>query len=273
MNEQRSPKGIEWTRIKNPDGTFRRGFTWNPVAGCKHRCQWQMPDGSIAICYAESIAEGLASASYPEGFAHHYWHETRLDAPLKVKEPAGIFLDSQSDLMGTWVPDEQIRAVLDVVRQAHWHTFQLLTKNAPRLLKFADEFPPNLWVGVSMPPTFMFGRRLSEQQQQRMFKKSLDVLADSSPMCGVTWVSLEPLSFDVSDILWNVADVWHAPEWLVIGAASSGRKTYQPNPLHVERVLDFADRWEVPVFFKGNLDWEPHRAEFPQPVGRTERES
>lgn len=265
MNEQRPPKSIEWTRIPNPDGTFRRGFTWNPVAGCQHGCQWQMPDGSIAICYAQSIAEGLASASYPEGFAHHYWHETRLESPLKLKEPAGIFLDSQSDLMGAWVPDEQIRAVLDVVRQAHWHTFQLLTKNAPRLLKFADEFPPNLWVGVSMPPTLMFGKQLSPRQQIRMFRTSLRILARISGV--ITWLSLEPLSFDVEWIMTAESDYF--PDWLVIGAASNGRKTYQPDPLHVERVLEFAHIADVPVFFKGNLDWEPHRAEFP--VG--ERES
>jgi hypothetical protein len=68
--------------------------------------------------------------------------------------------------------------LLDVVRRADWHHFQLLTKNAPRLLKFKDELPSNLWVGVSMPPTFMFGNRLRDSQQNAMFAKSLDVLAE-----------------------------------------------------------------------------------------------
>lgn len=29
MNEQKAPKGIEWTRVNG-----RRGYTWNPTAGC-----------------------------------------------------------------------------------------------------------------------------------------------------------------------------------------------------------------------------------------------
>jgi protein gp37 len=66
-----------------------------------------MPDGSVAICYAEAVAERLAASAYPHGFAHHYWRPEMLQAPLKVKQPAKIFLDSMSDLMGHWVPDEQ----------------------------------------------------------------------------------------------------------------------------------------------------------------------
>jgi protein gp37 len=166
MNKQ-GANGIEWTQ-----------YTWNPVAGCKHACRWEMPDGSTTQCYAETVAEGIARGAYPDGFQAHYWKPNKLNEPLKVTEPSRIFLDSMSDLMGHWVPDEQIRAVFDVVRRADWHHFQLLTKNAPRLLKFKDELPSNLWVGVSMPPTFMFGNRLRDSQQNAMFAKSLDVLAE-----------------------------------------------------------------------------------------------
>jgi protein gp37 len=109
MNKQhKSParRGIEWT-----------DYTWNPVGGCQHACRWQMPDGSVAVCYAETVAERLATSAYPHGFAHHYWRPEILQEPLKVKQPAKIFLDSMSDLMGGWVPDEQVEAVLDICRQ------------------------------------------------------------------------------------------------------------------------------------------------------------
>lgn len=192
VNKQKAPRGIEWTRIKdNPDAEARTGYTWNPVAGCKHGCRWTMPDGQVAICYAETVAEGVAKHAYQHGFEHHYWHPDKLDEPLKVKRPAGIFMDSMSDLMGAWVEAEQVEQVLDVCRRADWHIFQLLTKNAPRLLKF--EFPGNVWVGASSPPDYMFGRKLSRNVQSRMLHKTLDVL--SRVDVPVRWISFEPLSW------------------------------------------------------------------------------
>ncbi|HRF94496.1 MAG TPA: DUF5131 family protein, partial [Aggregatilineales bacterium] len=156
-------KGIEWT-----------DYTWNVVGGCQHGCRWHMPDGTTAICYAETVATKVAQKAYPHGFEHHYWHPHLLEEPLKVREPAKIFLDSMSDLMGAWVETEQIEQVLEICRRAHWHSFQLLTKNAPRLEKFT--FPPNVWVGVSAPPSVMFGKTLTTDQQRRMVDKQLHAL-------------------------------------------------------------------------------------------------
>ena len=248
--------GIEWTKMVLPDGTERRGYTWNPVAGCLHDCHWTMPDGTVARCYAKTVAEGVASAAYPQGFEAHYWHPQRLREPLRVSQPSRIFLDSMSDLMGSWVPDEQVEAVLAVCREAHWHTFQLLTKNAPRLLKF--DFPKNVWVGASMPPDRFRGRPLTEWQQMRMLGRALAVLRQVD--VPVRWVSFEPLSWNVSGVVSLHAG---AIQWAVIGAASNGRVLFQPDPQHVQWLLEVLDRDGVPVFFKGNLEWEPWREEFP----------
>jgi protein gp37 len=258
VNKQKPNGGIEWTHVFGPGS----GHTWNPVAGCKHACQWQMPDGSVAQCYARSIAEGLARTHYPNGFAHHYFHPDRLDEPLKRHVPAGIFLDSVSDVMGHWVPGDQVRAVLDVCRQTPQHVYFLLTKNAPRLSTFAEAFPPNVWIGVSMPPTWMWGKRLSPDVQVRLFTRALNILRDlrSAGLPNVLWVSLEPLSFDVAPLL---HDTYGLLDWIVIGAATNGRQTFQPDPNHVQDVLDFADWWDIPVFFKGNLEWVPWFASFP----------
>jgi len=248
MNKQRTKtgRGIEWT-----------DFPWNRVGGCPHDCRWEMPDGSIAGCYAKAVAEGVARAAYPEGFEHHYWHPHRLEEPLKLKTPGRIFLDSMSDLMAHWVTDDQIRAVLDICAKADWHQFQLLTKNPRRLTKF--EYPKNVWVGASLPPTFFMGKRLSDQQQQRMMEITLQALEIVSWNNVITWMSFEPLSWDVAAI---VADS-PAVQWAVIGAATNGRKTYQPDPQHVERLLTIFDIYKTPVFFKGNLEWTPWREEFP----------
>lgn len=251
MNKQMKPngsRGIEWT-----------DFTWNPVQGCKHGCRWQMPDGSIAECYAETIAKRVAQKVYVHGFEHHYWNPHKLHEPLRIKEPARIFLDSMSDLMGHWVPRDQVEEVLDICRQAHWHSFQLLTKNAPRLLEF--EFPQNLWVGVSAPPSQMFGKPLSLNQQKRMVERQIDVLRQVQ--VPVRWMSIEPLSFNIAPLL-----VSSPLEWAVIGAATNGVKTYQPQPEWVENALDVLDRQGTAVFFKGNLEWSPWREEMPSTIGQ-----
>ncbi len=245
MNKQ-GEQGIEYVDL-----------TSNPTGGCEHECRWQMPDGSTAICYAESIAHGLARKAYPHGFKHHYWRPEELKAPLKLKEPSRIFLGSMADLFGHWVPEAQIHAVLDMCREADWHTFLVLTKNAPRLLKF--HFPANVHVGVSMPPTFMHGKRLTGQQQRIMMGRTLDVLAKLD-LVSVRWISFEPLSFEVAPMLHKHGTPL---EWAVIGAASNGKTTYQPDPWHVHQLLNHLDEAGVPIFFKGNLKWSPWRAEYP----------
>lgn len=255
MNKQRKgpdKRGIEWT-----------DYTWNPVAGCKHACRWRMPDGTVARCYAEAVAEGVAAHAYQDGFAAHYYYPQRLSEPAKVSAPSRIFLDSMSDLMGAWVPDEQRRAVFDVVRECHWHQFQLLTKAPGRVAAMANEdLPPNLWVGVSSPPTFMMGRELTDEQRARYVSKTMKAFEQLRGV--IRWLSLEPLAFDVAPML----DA-ECVDWIVVGAASDGRRKFQPEPEHVQNVIDWADRGGVPVFFKGNLDWAPHREEFPtDSVGR-----
>lgn len=246
MNKQfKSPqkRGIEWT-----------DYTWNPVGGCQHGCRWEMPDGTIAQCYAETVAERVAQTSYPQGFEHHYWRPELLQEPLRISKPSRIFLDSMSDLMGHWVENDQIEQVLEVCRQAPQHTFQLLTKNAPRLKKF--EIPRNVWVGVSAPPSFMFGKRLSIELQSRMLRRMIDVLDDVD--VPIRWMSIEPLSFDIAPLLVN-----SNLQWAVIGAATYGAKAYQPRDEWVENVLQVLDAQETKVFFKGNLIWDDWREDFP----------
>lgn len=261
MNLQKPPNAIEWCRVRKPDGTYTRGYTWNVLAGCMHGCKWTMPDGKTAQCYAKSVAEGVAQAAYPQGFEHHYFHPERLDEPLRVKEPAGIFLDSMSDLMGIWVTDDEIKQVLDICRQAHWHTFFLLTKNAPRLAQF--QFPPNVWVGASSPPDEMFGKKLNRNQQAKMLHRTLKTLQNVK--AKVRWISFEPLSWDCSEI---VAQYPGALTWAVIGAASNGAAEFPPAEGDLMNMLTVLDDQGVPIFYKGNMrtlpmtgsDW---RHEFP----------
>lgn len=236
--------------------TGGRGIEWcdetrNATGGCLHDCMWKMPDGSIAKCYAKELAEsGVAKAGYPHGFEHHYWRPEALKALVAGKEPRLIFCDSMSDMFAPNVPAEHVHAILDAMRLAPHHTYQSLTKAAPQLLKYADRLPPNLWVGVSSPPDFFMGHQLNQKQQESMLRKSLEVLAEVKRLTGrIVWMSAEPVSWDLTSVI----DSDHPLDWIVIGAASSGRKYFQPKADDIKKLLEVLDPTETPVFYKGNI--------------------
>lgn len=233
-------RGIEWT-----------SETRNATGGCMHDCKWEMPDGTVAVCYAKELAEsGVAKKAYPEGFEHHYWRPEALKQLVKGDDPLLIFCDSMSDMFAANVPEEQVRAILDAMCEAPHHSYQSLTKAAPQILKYIDDLPPNLWVGVSSPPDWFMGKRLSQKQQESMLRRSLQVLREVKERTGnIVWMSAEPVSWD----LCNVISLGHPLDWIVIGAASYGRKYFQPNPEYIKRLLNFMDATETPVFYKGNI--------------------
>ncbi len=257
MNKQQGPTRIEWC-----------DWTFNPVTGCQHGCTWRMPDGQVANCYAEDMATATP-AHYPHGFAAHYYHPSRLTEPAKVQTPSKIFVGSMADVFGHWVPDHQIVEILDVCRQAHWHQFQFLTKNPPRLKQFS--FPPNCWVGVSAPPSEMMGQPLTVSQQDRWFDTAIGSLSQCN--ARIKWVSFEPLSYDIAT--GGSLNAWRALidilDWAVIGAASRGKTYYQPDPAWVSNLLHVLAIRNIPAFFKGNLRGnpaaDPWREEFPQVNG------
>ena len=76
----------------------------------------------------------------------------RLEVPLRWRRGRRIFVNSQSDLFHKDVPFDFIERVFDVMRRAHWHQFQVLTKRAERLEELAPRlpWPDNVWQGVSV---------------------------------------------------------------------------------------------------------------------------
>ena len=236
--------------------TGARGIQWcdatlNPVGGCLHDCKWTMPDGTIAHCYAKDVAErGPAAGNYKQGFAAHYWRPNALREMAAAGPPQLIFIDSMSDLMGHWVPEDQVRTVLQTMPAGGHNVFQMLTKNPRRYLKFLDDLPFNGWVGASSAPNFMMGRELTPHQQERYMHVALETLTAVRERTGrIVWMSIEPLSWDVAGII----SQYPALDWVIVGAASSGRKYFQPDARHVDRLLDALDAQGAAVFFKGNI--------------------
>ena len=106
---------IEWTEQ-----------TWNPTVGCS-----KVSPG-CAHCYAEAMAKRLQAMGvngYENGFTLTLLPK-RLGEPLTRRKPTIYFVNSMSDLFHEEIPDDYIRQVFDVIRQAPQHTFQVLTKRA-----------------------------------------------------------------------------------------------------------------------------------------------
>jgi protein gp37 len=201
-----------------------------------------MPDGKWVDCYAETFADRIGGKG---AFKNITFHPDVFDKIRKHKQPAGIFIDSMSDLCGEGVKKEWIDETLFHMRACPQHVFFVLTKNPRRLTEF--HWPDNCLVGISAPPTEMYGKKMNVAQQRTWFDKGSEWLSNAKAKWK--WFSLEPLAVDVSDILQD-----QPVDWAVIGAGSNGRKYYQPDELVFRKTLAALVLNETKIFYKGNLD-------------------
>jgi protein gp37 len=211
---------IEWTEA-----------TWNPVTGCTKvsiGCQH---------CYAERLALRLRAAglrNYRRGF-QVTTHPHALRLPLKWKKPQMVFVNSMSDLFHEEVPIEFIQKVFDVMHEARWHCYQILTKRSGRLLELDPllRWAPNIWMGVTV------------ESADYCFR--IDHLRGTH--AAVKFLSLEPLLGPMQGL--NLDGI----DWVVVGGESGPGA----RPMEREWVLQIRDHCRktgVPFFFKqwGGVD-------------------
>lgn len=205
---------IEWTES-----------TWNPLTGCT-----KISPG-CKHCYAERMAlrlQAMGQPNYVNGFGLTL-HEDALELPLRWKKPQTIFVNSMSDMFHTSVPVEFIIRAFDVMRQASWHRFQVLTKRSERLLSLNEQLPwaENNWMGVSV--------------ENDAYTHRIDDLRQTS--ARIKFLSLEPLlgpldTLDLSEI-----------DWVIVGGESGPGA----RPMKLEWVTSIRDQCveaNVPFFFK-----------------------
>jgi protein gp37 len=81
-------------------------------------------------------------------------NDTALDIPLRWRHRRKIFVNSMSDLFQDGVPDEFVCRVWNVMEDAHWHVFQILTKRPENMARIVLENKlkrlPNVWLGTSV---------------------------------------------------------------------------------------------------------------------------
>jgi protein gp37 len=205
---------IEWTES-----------TWNPVTGCS-----KISPG-CKYCYAERMAERLQAMGQPNyrnGFALTA-QPHMLELPLRWRSPQTIFVNSMSDLFHDEVPLEYIQRVFDVMRRAHWHRFQVLTKRASRLaeLDAALTWAPNIWMGVSV--------------ESEAYVSRIDELRCTRAQ--VRFLSLEPLLGPMPHL--DLRGV----QWVIVGG-ESGPRARPMDPMWPMEIRDLCLRESVPFFFK-----------------------
>jgi protein gp37 len=208
----RSP--IEWTES-----------TWNPVTGCT-----KISPG-CKHCYAERMAERLQAMgqqNYRRGFEVSL-QPHMLDLPLRWKKPQNVFVNSMSDLFHEHVPLEYIQRVFDVMRRAHWHRFQVLTKRSERLLELDPvlRWTPNIWMGVSV--------------ENDRYRARVDHLRATH--VGTKFLSIEPLLGPIPNLDLDRID------WVIVGG-ESGPKARPMDPEWTRDLRDQCRSARVPFFFK-----------------------
>jgi protein gp37 len=205
---------IEWTES-----------TWNPVTGCS-----KLSPG-CKHCYAERMAERLQAmgqANYKNGFELTL-QPRMLELPLTWKRPQTIFVNSMSDLFHDDVPLAYVQRVFDVMRRAHWHRFQVLTKRAERLgaLDAELEWSPNIWMGVSVESA-KFVDRINHLRRTR---------------AHVRFLSLEPLLGPLTGL--DLRGI----HWAIVGG-ESGPRARRMESTWVLDIRDQCRRAGVAFFFK-----------------------
>jgi protein gp37 len=205
---------IEWTEA-----------TWNPVTGCT-----KISPG-CDNCYAERLAlrlQAMGQPNYANGFELTL-QERMLELPLKWKTPQMIFVNSMSDLFHKDVPEDYIRRVFDVMWRAQRHVFQVLTKRSQRLARLSPklEWPPNVWMGVSV--------------ESAEYRFRIDQLRETG--AAVKFLSLEPLLGPLPVLDFGGID------WVIVGGESGPGA----REMRGEWVLDIRDQCRaagIPFFFK-----------------------
>jgi protein gp37 len=209
-----STSKIEWTES-----------TWNPLTGCT-----KISPG-CKHCYAERMSrrlKAMGQEKYQNGFQLTL-HEDVLEDPLTWKKPQMIFVNSMSDLFHKDVSVEFILKTIDIMRRAHWHTFQVLTKRAERLLELNHliDWPQNVWMGVSV--------------ENQDYTYRIDHLRETS--ASIKFLSLEPLLGPLNDL--NLINI----DWVIVGG-ESGPKARPLKQEWVTAIRDQCLQADVPFFFK-----------------------
>jgi protein gp37 len=217
-------------------------MTWNPIRArtgeVDHRTGSSLRTGTFCTrispgctnCYASAINKRFgtgAEYTVPNLANHEFYIDERiLEEPLKRKKPATIFVGDMFDLFHEAIPFDFIKQVFHVAYCAPWHTFQMLTKRAQRMLTFftwcyGKDLPSyasnpigNIWLGVSV-------------ESQKYADERIPWLLQTP--AAVRFLSVEPLLEAVTLTNWLGNPECPMLDWVIVGGESGpGARQFAP---------------------------------------------
>lgn len=207
------------TNINYADGT------WNPITGCTKASP------GCGNCYAAPAAKRLmkmGQEKYSNAF-NLTLHPESLHEPLETKTHKYILTCSMSDIFHEDIPVAYIQRVFDVMVEADWHTFMVLTKRSQRLLELSSElpWPSHIWAGVSIENNDYVWR------------------ADDLRATGAQkkFISAEPLLGPLPDLNYTGID------WIIVGG-ESGPGSHPMEESWVLEIRDKCMKQKIAFFFK-----------------------
>lgn len=210
---------IEWTDA-----------TWNPVRGCS-----KVSPG-CKHCYAETFSErfrGVPSHPFEQGFDLRLVF-AKLPEPLRWARARKVFVNSMSDLFHERVPDAYVKEVFQVMVEADWHVYQVLTKRADRLHRLTRRLGAravereHIWLGVSVEDRKYGLPRIDQLRRAR---------------AGKRFLSIEPLLEDLGRVDLSGID------WVIVGG-ESGPGARSMAEAWVLNIRDQCRASNIPFFFK-----------------------
>ena len=281
---------IEWTATKHTDGSVTPGATWTPIRARVRKdaseiakakgytslvqiaakqaghvgAQCERCSEGCDNCYSETFQSrclphngtGLPFDRRSRDLVEYFLDEEVLLQPLKWRKPRKIFVCSQTDLFGEWVPDEWIDRILAVMALTPHGTYQVLTKRADRMERYFADGYISKRLQVRAGETYRDARLMSsapiprlpypnvhlgvsvENQGQR---KRIDHLRRTPAV--IRFLSCEPLLEDLCEL--DLTGI----HWVIVGGESGPGA----RPMHPDWVRSLRDQCQeagVPFFFK-----------------------
>lgn len=207
--------------------------TWNTVAGaCKFSCNY---------CYMKK----WKITSEP------HFNENELKCDLG--ENNFIFVSSGIDLWHSDFPIEWIEKTLTHCRKFKENTYLFQTKNPERFFCFADAFPKNTWLCITLETNeYPAGVNISSAPTpQERFVNFVDFINYYTDRFKYM-ITIEPImDFDVDEFFDMIRYI--KPNQVNIGADSGNNGLSEPEPDKIIELINKLEANGIKVYKKANL--------------------
>jgi len=218
-------------------------MTWNPVWGCRNKCEY---------CYARGIAKRFYNVIADKEYKYMYHineictgefaNKLRHFVPTFInsqfnkklpKKPQRIFVGSMSEIY--YWEKEWMERVIKKVKQYPQHTFIFLTK-FPKVY-YGNIFPKNCLLGVTIT-------------KEKDFEKNDEWWGWFFNETNTTFLSFEPLLKPIPIEWIGYSNI----DWVIIGAETGNRKgKVIPKLDWVLEIVRYCEHNKIPVYIKDNL--------------------